>query len=171
MLTNWTQDLLFSMERLSTNPYAISRMDPKVDALPFKVDSEIVASIAAGMDLDALLDSGRLFLVDHSIQATYPTNPGRYTGACTGYFFIDPVSGDLLPLAIRIEPNSDMVYTPLDNEYDWMFAKFAFNMNDLFHSQNFHLAATHDVCEPVHQAALRTLSGRHPIRGYLDRCM
>ncbi|THC96181.1 hypothetical protein EYZ11_004344 [Aspergillus tanneri] len=65
----------------------------------------------------------------------------------------------------------DLTYTPLDDENDWLFAKVAFSMNDLFHSQLYHLAATHDVAEPVHQAALRTMSSRHPVRGFLDRVM
>jgi len=65
---------------------------------------------------------------------------------------------------------SDLIFTPLDDDNDWLIAKMAFEMNDLFHGQIFHLSNTHDVAEPVHQAALRTLSKRHPVRGYLDRC-
>ena len=43
-----------------------------------------------------------------------------------------------------------------------------FNVNDLFHGQILHLANSHAVAEIVHEAALRTLSASHPIRGYLD---
>ncbi|RMZ48145.1 hypothetical protein AFCA_008855 [Aspergillus flavus] len=66
---------------------------------------------------------------------------------------------------------SDLTYIALDDANDWLFAKMVFNMNDLFHSQLYHLANTHDVAEPIHQAALRTMSARHPVRGYLDRLM
>ncbi|CAJ2501663.1 Uu.00g045160.m01.CDS01 [Anthostomella pinea] len=44
-----------------------------------------------------------------------------------------------------------------------------FNVNDFFHSQMFHLVVTHDVSEAVHQAALHTLSERHPVMGYSSR--
>lgn len=46
-----------------------------------------------------------------------------------------------------------------------------FNVNDLFHSQFFHLAGSHDVGEIVHEAALRTLSFNHPVMVILERLM
>ncbi len=170
MLTNWTQDLLFSMERLSLNPYVVRRLHPKEDSLPFLLDADVVRNISGVDGLSGLHASGRLFFANHSMQARYPTNPGRWTAACSAYFFIHPESGDFLPLAIRTNVGSDLVYTPLDDENDWTFAKMAFEMNDLFHGQIYHLSTTHDVAEPVHQAALRTMSKRHPVRGFLDRC-
>ncbi|GFF56118.1 hypothetical protein IFM58399_10240 [Aspergillus lentulus] len=57
----------------------------------------------------------------------------------------------------------------MDETHDWLFAKMAFDMNDLFHLQLYHLANTHDVADSVHLAALRTMSARHSVRGYLDR--
>jgi len=74
-----------------------------------------------------------------------------------------------MPLAIKTNVDRDLIYTPIDDENDWLFAKMAFEMNDLFHGQIYHLSHTHDVAEPVYLAALRTLSKKHPIRGYLDR--
>lgn len=171
MLTNWTQDLLFSMERLSINPYVVRRLHPRKDRLPFAVDDRVVQHLAAGSTLEALHRDGRLFFANHSYQAPYPKTPGRWTAACTAYFFIHPRSGAFLPLAIKTNMGSDLTYTPMDETNDWLFAKMAFEMNDLFHSQLYHLANTHDVAEPVHQAALRTMSARHPVRGYLDRLM
>ena len=169
MLTNWTQDLLFSMERLSINPYVVRRLHPDHEDLPYAVEGAAVKKLT-GKTMEQLHSSGRLFFADHSIQKKYPTNPGRWTGACSAYFFIHPTSGAFLPLAIRTNVDGDLIFTPLDHENDWLIAKMAFEMNDLFHGQIFHLSNTHDVAEPVHQAALRTLSKRHPVRGYLDRC-
>lgn len=170
-LTNWTQDVLFSMLRLSLNPYVVRRLHPQSGYLPFPLPDVIVGQLAAGKTLRDLHVDGRLFVADHSYQAPYLKTPGRWTAACTAYFFIHPSSGDFLPLAIKTNMGTDLTYTPMDQENDWLFAKMAFGMNDLFHSQLYHLANTHDVAEPVHQAALRTMSSHHPIRGYLDHCM
>lgn len=158
------------MERLSVNPYVVKRVHPRDDDLPFSVETDTVKSLAGNLDLSELHASGRLFFANHSIQAKYPTNHGRWTAACSAYLFIHPVSGDFLPLAIKTNAGADLIYTPMDDANDWLFAKMAFEMNDLFHGQIYHLSNTHDVAEPVHLAALRTLSKRHPVRGYLDRC-
>lgn len=172
ILANYTQDLLFSMERLSLNPYPLLRLRPN-DKLPFTISDDISKTIST-QTLQSLQAMGRLFIVDHSYQAKYPTT-GRYGAACTAYFFIHPVSGDFLPLAIKTnsgsenQPGSSLVYTPLDSENDWLFAKMLFNVNDYFHSQIYHLLACHDVGEIVHQAAMRTLSDEHPIMLLLER--
>ena len=155
------------MERLSNNPFPIKRLHPQRDALRFNVDDEIAQKLAT-MSLEELHNSGRLFVVDHSYQAKYDKIEGRFTAACTAYFFIHPISGNLLPLAIKTNVGSNLVYTPLDSDQDWLLAKIMFNVNDLFHGQILHLANSHAVAEIVHEAALRTMSASHPVRGYLD---
>ena len=157
------------MERLSVNPYVVERIHPQTKGLPFAIEDSVVSRIAAGMTLEALHAAGRLFLADHSYQARYPKTQGKYSAACSAYFYIHPQTGDFLPLAIKTNVGSDLIYTPLDDENDWLLAKMMFNMNDLFHGQIFHLANSHAVSEAVHQAALRTLSEMHPIRAFLDR--
>lgn len=97
--------------------------------------------------------------------------PARYGAACTAYFFIHPKSGDFLPLAIKTNTGSDLIYTPLDSPTDWLLAKMIFNVNDMFHAQMFHLVVSHDVSEGVHLAALRTLSENHPVMIILERLM
>ncbi|KAL8784965.1 MAG: hypothetical protein Q9195_008831 [Heterodermia aff. obscurata] len=170
ILTNYSQDLLFSMERLSSNPFPIKRLNPQNDTLPFEIEDKIVQNLTT-MSLASLHAAGRLFIVDHSYQANYAGIEGRFTAACTAYFFIDPVSGDLLPLAIKTNVGSDLIYTPLDADQDWLLAKIMFNVNDLFHGQILHLANSHAVAEIVHEAALRTMSAKHPVRAYLDNIM
>ena len=157
------------MERLSVNPYAVRRLHPTAEELPFAVDAPIAIKVS-GSTAESLHSQGRLFIVDHSYQGKYPTAKGRYTAACNGYFYIHPTSGDFLPLAIKTNVGANLVYTPVDRENDWLLAKALFNMNDL-HGQIFHLAHSHAVAEIVHQAALRTLSNRHPILVLLNRCM
>jgi hypothetical protein len=62
MLTNYTQDLLFSMERLSLNPYPLRRLRAK-DPLPFELSTRISLQLT-GLPLRALKALGNLFVVD-----------------------------------------------------------------------------------------------------------
>ncbi|KAJ2983675.1 hypothetical protein NQ176_g514 [Zarea fungicola] len=173
IISNATQDLLFSMERLSEHPYAVRRVNP-TEKLPFGVDVDIVAKlVGAGATLQSLQASNNLFIVDHSYQLNYtlPSIVKRYPVACTAYFYVDPKSKDFLPLAIKTNTGSDLTYTPLDSAKDWLLAKMMFNANDMFHAQMLHLVISHDVSEAVHQAALHTLSENHPIMVILERLM
>lgn len=165
--TNYSQDLHFSMERLSVNPFSTSRLSPK-DPLPFRLDDINVTRIS-GTDLDSLHKEGRLFFASHSYQARYRLQEGRFGAACDAYFYVHPENNTFLPLAIKTNVGSNLVYSPLDSENDWLLAKMMFNSNDFFHSQIFHLANSHAVAEIVYLAALRTMSARHPVRGFLDR--
>lgn len=155
------------MERLSVNPFSTFRLHPN-DTLPFTLDNVTVSKIA-GASLENLHKSGRLFLASHSYQARYKLQPGRFAAACDAYFFLQPKTNDFLPLAIKTNVGSNITYTPLDDENDWLFAKLMFNSNDFMHSQVFHLANSHAVAEIVYLAALRTLTARHPVRAFLDR--
>jgi hypothetical protein len=78
MLTNWTQDLLFSMERLSNNPYIVQRVHPKKKdiSLPFEMESGLSENLTT-ISLTQFHYTGRLFVAKHSIQAGYITNPER----------------------------------------------------------------------------------------------
>jgi hypothetical protein len=62
ILSNYTQDLLFSMERLTQNPYPVELVK-KTDAMPFEVDATIVKNLT-GMTLEELKKKGSLFVVD-----------------------------------------------------------------------------------------------------------
>lgn len=44
-LTNYSQDLFFSMERLANSPFSVRRL-PKTSKLPFKIDESIVSKVA-----------------------------------------------------------------------------------------------------------------------------
>lgn len=166
VLTNYTDDLSFSMAQLSENPYRISRV-PKDAKLPFNVSN---ASAIAGQPLESLQSSGLLFLADFMDQKYQLTSPGKYGAACQAYFYIHPTTQNFLPLAIK--PNiegSELLYTPQDMENDWLLAKMMFNLNSLWYTQWYHLAATHAVSEIVYLSAIRTLSDEHPVMAVLHR--
>lgn len=166
VLTNYSQDLFFSMERLANSPFSVRRLGS--GSLPFDVEDS-VAQTVAGASLQQLLDAGRLFYADHSDHANLPPSSGKYGAACDAYFFIDEVSGDFLPLAIRTGVGANLIYTPADSASDWLLAKIMYNVNDFLFAQVYHLAATHEVIQIAWMAAIRTLSVEHPLYGLLDR--
>ncbi|KAH8658057.1 lipoxygenase [Xylariales sp. PMI_506] len=169
VLTNYTQDLYFSMQRLSTSPYQIRRLDPTADCLPFQV-SDCTISRITGMKLSSLLEQGRLFYADYRDQKDL-VSTGKYAAAVDAYFYIDATSGDFLPLAIRTNQGANLIYTPLDSANDWLLAKMMYNVNDFWFAQWNHLAATHEVVQIVWMAAIRTLSQEHPVFAILSRLM
>ncbi|KAI4629475.1 uncharacterized protein J4E87_003739 [Alternaria ethzedia] len=168
LLTNYTNDLLFSMTQLSDNPYKIVRVS-KNAKLPFSVSN---ADAISGQTLEALQSSGRLFLADYLDQKHQPHSAGKYGAACQAYFYIDPKSQNFLPLAIKSNAEgSDLVYTPHDSPNDWLLAKMMFNLNSFWYAQWYHLGATHAVSEIVYLSAIRTLSEEHPVMAILHRLM
>jgi hypothetical protein len=74
ILTNYTQDLLFSMERLTQNPYPVELVK-ETNAVPFEVDAAIVKSLT-GTTLEELKSKGSLFVVDRrfSWHLTFPSH-------------------------------------------------------------------------------------------------
>lgn len=156
------------MERLSVNPYSTKRLNPASDVLQFEVEDAVATDIT-GTTVGELFKSGSLFYADHRFQASLEST-GRYAAACDAYFYIHPTSGDFLPLAIRTNVGSDLIYTPANSSNYWLLAKIAFNLNDFWFSQFYHLAGTHMVAEIVYEAAYRTLSDEHPVMALLQRC-
>jgi hypothetical protein len=154
------------MERLSVNPFSLSRIS-RNQTLPFKVADNITTTLT-GKTLSNLQQEGRLFVVDYSSFVGLPRQPGRYAAASTAYFYIHPQTAEFLPLAIKTNEGADLIYTPLDSPNDWFLAKTLFESNEAVASDMFHLSATHAVANAVHEAALRTMADQHPLRGYLD---
>lgn len=158
------------MSRLSVNPYPVTRLHPNT-TLPFSLPNSLVSKITNGSTITSLLTSGSLFFVDHSYQSAYPHSTSLYAAYCSAYFYISPLTGDFLPMAIKTNYGSDLIYTPLDSSLDWLLAKIMFNVNDAFHAQLFHVSNSHSVAEIVYESAIRTLSDSHPLLALLDRIM
>ncbi|KAI1757265.1 lipoxygenase [Xylaria castorea] len=161
MLTNYTDDRLFSMMRLSGTPYKIQRVQLH-EALLFPVDN--AASITGGLSLGDLRAQGRLFSTDFGHL--------RYGAGCQAYFYIDRL-GDFLPLAVKPivkgREKSALVYTPKDEPADWLLAKMLLNQNDGYHSTWAHVGQSHSAAEAPFLAAIRSLSNDHPVMGILNR--
>ncbi|KAI9844642.1 MAG: hypothetical protein M1838_002097 [Thelocarpon superellum] len=166
MLSNYTDDRLFAMERLSTSPFILARLNP-AEPLPFAIN-ESIAPALSGKDMDTLHQEGRLFYINWQSQNELPKLPDRYAAACDAYFYIHPNS-TFLPLAIRTNTTTELIYSPLDTYEDWLLAKMMFNVADLWGSQFYHLVNTHDLAEIIYESAIRTLDDRHPILAILKR--
>ena len=128
------------MERLSSSPNAVRRLNPSTDVPAFTLPE---AEAITGTSLYQLVQDGRLFYVDYRDQAAL-ARTNQTGAACDAYFYIDD-SGDFLPLAIRTNVGSNLVYTPLDDHNDWLLAKMMFNVNDFWFTAWNHLASTHQV--------------------------
>lgn len=166
VLTNYSQDLFFSMERLANSAFSVRRL-PKASKIPFQVDAAVATKIT-GSSIQQLLKDGRLFYADHRAQAAFPKTTSKFAAACDAYFYIAK-SGQFLPLAIRTNVGANLIYTPADDTQDWTLAKILFNINDFFFAQTWHLASTHETVQIAWMAAIRTLSVDHPVYALLDR--
>ncbi|KAF2221617.1 lipoxygenase [Elsinoe ampelina] len=167
VIENGTDDLTFSMERLSIQPFTVRRL-PAFETPAFEVDDSIVQKLT-GSTQEELLKDHRLFYVDYRDQGSLNLTAGRFAAACDAFFYIHSKSGNFLPLAIRPNAGSELIYTPLDSTYDWLYAKMLFNQNDLWFGQFFHLLYTHEVIDATYLASLRTMSNAHPIFNILSR--
>ena len=98
-----------------------------------------------------------------------PSQFGDKYGAPVSALFYVNDDGELLPLGIRTNTGENFTYTKLDEPNDWLLAKIMFNVADQFFLQIYHLTATHNVGEALHEAAMRTMSDNHPIMAVLDR--
>ncbi|KAI0539307.1 lipoxygenase [Xylaria digitata] len=172
MLTNYTDDRLFSMMRLSGTPYKIQRVQ-RHEKLLFPVVN--AASITGGLSLQDLQAEGRLFSTDFShlkVPKSDLPPSGKYGAGCQAYFYIDR-SGDFLPLAVKPivkgREKSALVYTPRDEPADWLLAKMLLNQNDGYHSTWAHVGQSHSVAEITFLSAIRSLSNDHPVMGILNR--
>ncbi|KAF4335365.1 arachidonate 5-lipoxygenase [Fusarium beomiforme] len=167
VLRNAKSDLFFAMERLSVHPESLRRVKPN-EFVALRVDDKIARKITTKKQ-HSLQKEGRLFIVDHSSMANLTLTAGRYAGACEALFFIHPISGKFLPLAIRPNNGSPLVYTPLDDDNDWTLAKILLNMNDVWHNQWYHLAAAHISSDLAWMSAARSFSDLHPVWGLIRR--
>jgi arachidonate 15-lipoxygenase (second type)/8-lipoxygenase (S-type) len=156
------------MQRLSMSPYQIRRLNPASDVLQFQIDNSTATQIS-GLSLQDLFQQGRLFYADYRDQKTYTPSAGHYSAACDAYFYINPQSGDFLPLAIRTNVGANLIYTPLDSPNDWLLAKMMYNVNDFWFAQWNHLAQTHETLQIIWMAAIRSLSQEHPVYAILNR--
>jgi hypothetical protein len=120
---------LFAMERLSVHPESLRRVKP-IDSVALPAKDKIAKEITTKTQ-NGLQKEGRLLIVDQSSLANLTLTTGHYSGACEALFFVHSTSGGFLPLPMRPNNGSSLVYTLLDEDDDWMLAKILLSMNDV----------------------------------------
>ncbi|XP_055450294.1 polyunsaturated fatty acid lipoxygenase ALOX15B isoform X3 [Psammomys obesus] len=171
VFAHWQEDAFFASQFLNgLNPVLIRRCR----SLPknFPVTDEMVAPVLGpGTNLQAELEKGSLFLVDHGILSGVQTNvingKPQFSAAPMTLLYQSSGSGPLLPLAIQLKqtPGPDNpIFLPSDDRWDWLLAKtWVRNAEFSVHEALSHLLHSHLLPEVFALATLRQLPYCHPL--------
>lgn len=162
-------DRTFAWLRLAgPNPLVLRQITTLDDRLPV-TDADFRIALPSD-SLDAAGAEGRLFLADYVALAAvepgdFPHGP-KYLYAPLALFAVDPVSRQLVPVAIQCSqtPGPEApIFTPADG-FNWRIAKTIVEIADAnLHEAVAHLARTHLLMEPFVVAAHRQLAWCHPV--------
>ncbi|XP_004398533.1 PREDICTED: arachidonate 15-lipoxygenase B isoform X3 [Odobenus rosmarus divergens] len=168
---HWQEDAFFASQFLNgLNPVLIRRCRHLPENFPV-TDDMVAPVLGPGTSLQAELERGSLFLVDHGILSGIRTNVvnGRpqFSAAPMTLLFQRPGGGPLLPLAIQLSqtPGPDSpIFLPSDNKWDWLLAKmWVRNAEFSVHEAVTHLLHAHLLPEVFTLATLRQLPHCHPL--------
>ena len=177
--TRWKSDEEFGRRMLNgANPVLIKRCT----SIPpnFGVTPEMVQPLMPeGSDLLREMEDGFVYFADCKILEGIPVWDGskagvnknsipsalpRYVSPAMAMFHVNR-SGKLLPIAIQLHQElGSPVWTPLDNEAEWQFAKLYYKCADSqVHQMLTHLLETHLIVEPFAVSVFRNLPPMHPV--------
>ncbi|XP_036693150.1 polyunsaturated fatty acid lipoxygenase ALOX15B isoform X2 [Balaenoptera musculus] len=168
---HWQEDAFFAYQFLNgLNPVLIRRCRHLPKNFPV-TDAMVAPALGPGTSLQAELEKGSLFLVDHGILSGICTNVinGRpqFSAAPMTLLYQRPGCGPLLPLAIQLSqtPGPDSpIFLPSDDKWDWLLAKtWVRNAEFSIHEALTHLLQVHLVTEVFTLATLRQLPHCHPL--------
>ncbi|KAK2111196.1 Polyunsaturated fatty acid lipoxygenase alox15b [Saguinus oedipus] len=170
---HWQEDAFFASQFLNgLNPVLICRCHSLPKNFPV-TDAMVASALGPGTSLQAELEKGSLFLVDHGILSNIHTSVinGRpqFSAAPMTLLYQHPGAGPLLPLAIQLSqtpgPNSP-IFLPSGTvpKWDWLLAKtWVRNAEFSFHEALTHLLHSHLLPEVFTLATLRQLPHCHPL--------
>ena len=170
---NFQQDAVFAyMQVAGPNPVMLNQIQELDERL--LITSEQYGEILHQDNLEAALQSGRLYLADYSkLDSLVNSDIGgfpKYMYAPIALFAVPPEQyqdRNLRPIAIRCQQvpgDNNPVFTPLDGD-NWMTAKTVVQMADSnYHELISHLAQTHLFIEPFVLATNRCFTDKsHPV--------
>ncbi|ELW63580.1 Arachidonate 15-lipoxygenase B [Tupaia chinensis] len=168
---HWQEDAFFASQFLTgLNPVLIRRCHRLPENFPV-TDAMVAPVLGPGTSLQAELERGSLYLVDHAILSGLcpSTINGRpqFVAAPLTLLHQLPSGGPLRPLAIQLTqtPGPDSpIFLPSDSPEDWLLAKTWVRHSEfLVHEMVTHLLRTHFVAETFALSLLRQLPMCHPI--------
>ena len=170
---NFQQDAVFAyMQVAGPNPVMLNQIQELDERL--LITSEQYGEILHQDNLEAALQSGRLYLADYSkLDSLVNSDIGgfpKYMYAPIALFAVPPEQyqdRNLRPIAIRCQQvpgDNNPIFTPLDGD-NWMTAKTVVQMADSnYHELISHLAQTHLFIEPFVLATNRCFTDNsHPV--------
>lgn len=167
-MRTWRTDESFAEQRLSgVNPMRIGRV-VALDQMPFRLD----AIPRYGDTAREAIAAGRLYAVDYE-HLTF-VRGGRFgsvakhlpTPRALFYWEAGDArrAGRLMPVAIQIDPASEVVTAETPNRRLWLMAKMALQIADSNdHEMGTHLGRTHLAITPFAIATARQLAPNHPL--------
>ncbi|KAM8955255.1 polyunsaturated fatty acid lipoxygenase ALOX15B [Lycaon pictus] len=170
-LEHWQEDTFFASQFLNgLNPVLIRRCGHLPENFPV-TDDMVAPVLGPGTSLQAGLERGSLFLVDHGILSGVRTNlingKPQFSAAPMTLLYQSPGGGPLLPLAIQLSQTpgpASPIFLPSDNKWDWLLAKtWVRNAEFSVHEAVTHLLHAHLLPEVFTMATLRQLPHCHPL--------
>ncbi|XP_041627845.1 polyunsaturated fatty acid lipoxygenase ALOX15B isoform X3 [Vulpes lagopus] len=170
-LEHWQEDTFFASQFLNgLNPVLIRRCGHLPENFPV-TDDMVAPVLGPGTSLQAELERGSLFLVDHGILSGVHTNlingKPQFSAAPMTLLYQSPGGGPLLPLAIQLSQTpgpASPIFLPSDNKWDWLLAKtWVRNAEFSVHEAVTHLLHAHLLPEVFTMATLRQLPHCHPL--------
>lgn len=172
----WKTDEAFGYQRLVGLTPAFLEA---VVAIPpeFKVTDDDVRRAPAwpaGASIADMAAARRLWMIRHPQAAGVAAKPGAVV--CSPHcLLLERDDGKLVPVAIQLFVDSDVVFTPADDlapdgtrTNRWLVAKmFCTNVDALTHIFFSHCLLTHLLIEAWWGSACRNLSDRHPLKALL----
>ncbi|XP_052225507.1 allene oxide synthase-lipoxygenase protein-like isoform X5 [Dreissena polymorpha] len=163
--TRWSNDLCFAGQRVASMNHSCIELCTKIPD-KFGVTEELLKPYLEGQSLQKILDSKRMFIVDHTILAGLPCRKGFHSCVPMALFYVNN-NKQLIPVAIQLNQDKgtdNPVFFPNDPPNVWMKAKMWFNNADAnVHQSLTHLGFTHLLMEGVTVVTHRNLSQSHPV--------
>ncbi|KAK3579734.1 hypothetical protein CHS0354_008875 [Potamilus streckersoni] len=163
---NWKRDEEFGRMTLDgINPVIIKRCQAPLDNFPVTNDM-LQGILQRNLSLEQEMEAGHIYLLDYKVLKGVPRRNDRYLPTPLCMMYVRP-DGALVPIAIQLGQSSEesnLIWTPHDDELDWLFAKTWVKTADIHvHALNTHYYRAHRVSEVFAVATFRNLPLAHPV--------
>lgn len=161
-LSNWKDDASFGDMRRTYLGQKLRGLDSELFDLDLNAED-----LAAILGHDKGLAATKLYGIDLMMVKKFNAADGRnyFVPGVQAMFFVD-AHDRLMPLAIKLD--TGLVYTPLDQDDEWMLAKLSLSVAELTWLSAIHFTETHLINEGIRVEMLRHLDRNHPVHALLE---